>query len=164
LLDLGIAQIQAHSGKISPQEVSILESRVAATITVPQLKNRIADLTQNIERYNDFLEKLGAEHASKTLDDSVYTVLLPEYTDKLKGFAAQLDEAKREAALWKTDGVACLNSGVHWIQKELAITRTRKLVGQLSLEELQQRSKYLNEEMRRLENAKHILNSLVIQD
>lgn len=164
LLDLGIAQIQAHSGKISPQEVSILESRVAATITVPQLKDSIADLTQNIERYNDFLEKLGAEHANNMIDESVYAILLSEYTDKLKGLAAQLDEAKREATLWKTDGLSCLDSGVHWIQKELAITRTRKLVGQLSLEELQQRSKYLNEEMRRLENAKHILNSLVIQD
>lgn len=160
LLDLGVAQIQAHSGKISPQEVAILESRVAATITVPQLKNRITDLTQDVEKYNNFLEKLGTEHTNKMIDDAVYAVLFPEYTDNLHALTSQLDEAKREAALWKTDGEACLDSGVHWIQKELTITRTRKLVGQLSLEELQIRSKYLNEEMRRLESAKHILTSL----
>jgi hypothetical protein len=160
LLDLGIAQIQAHAGKISLQEVEVLEARVAATVTVPQLKNRLIDLRQSVENYNVILEKLNIEHNNKRVDDNIYMVLLPEYEDKLNTFVTLLSQTEKEANVWKTDGISYLESGVAWIQKELDIIRIRKLVGQLSVEELQQRSKYLNQEMRRLDSARQILASL----
>jgi hypothetical protein len=159
-LDLGIAQIQVCTGKISLQEVEILEARVAAIITIPRLTSKLFDLHQDVLTYNKVLEKLNVTHQNQEVEDSIYTLLMSEYTNKLNMLTVSLNQAEEEVKIWQTEGVSCLEDGISWIRRELEITRIRKLVGQLGIEELQQRSKSLNQELRRMEQARKILSTL----
>lgn len=160
LLELEIVQIQAQSGKIKKEEVNILSVRIGATIIVPQLKEKINKHKKDIADYNKFLEKLALEFASKNLTPETHNLLLEEYKDNLLKAENLLNHSLTEAELWKKTGATLIESGISWTNKELEIIRTRRLVGQISLDELKTRSKFLNEEMHRLEDAKKILASL----
>ena len=160
LLDLGIAQIQVYGGKISAHEIEILESRVAAAIIVPQLKSKLASLKTDAEKYNNFLERLNTEFKGGSISEKVYKVLLPEYTNKQDMVKNLLEVTEQEARTWKADGISLLDNGMSWIKGELEVVRSRKLIGQLTTEELQQKSKVLNQELRRLDEAKDIIKSL----
>ena len=65
-----------------------------------------------------------------------------------------------QAKSWKQDGTILIESGIEWENKELEVIKARRLVGQFTLEDLKQKSKVLNEEIRRLEKAKQMLSSL----
>ena len=58
------------------------------------------------------------------------------------------------------EGVVLLENAIQLADKELKILRARKLAGQITNEEVKKKSKSLNEEIFRLENAKQIINSI----
>jgi hypothetical protein len=160
LLELEIAQIQAYSGKIPSHEIEILGARIAATITVPQLKDKLIKLNQAIVHYKSILERLDKERKKSRISDKIYKTLQAEYHANLEETFSLLKEVEMQANIWKTTGIPLVEEGINWMQEELEIIRVRKLVGQLTLEELKQRSKEINREIIQLEKAKQILTSL----
>lgn len=159
-LDLAVAQIQMHSGKISAQQSEILEARVATFILVPNLKNKITGINRDKKNYITILGKLEDAFAENSIDRDTYKFLLDEYNEKITEIDKLLEATSNEAHIWKTEGISFLDSGLIWLQQELEIVKARKLVGQISREVLIERSRILNREKEHLHEAKLILESL----
>lgn len=160
LLDLEIAQIQAYSGKIKKEELGVLGTRVAAAITVPQLRENIIRYNTSIMNCKDYLEKLRSEISNKNITKQVYDALSGEYETELSNSTNILNQTLSQARIWKKEGAALIEHGIKWANNELEIIKARRLVGQITLENLKKESKRLNEEIRRLEEAQKILASI----
>lgn len=160
LLDLEIAQFRAYTGKIRKEETELLGVRVSATIIIPQLKNKINDCKKEIQNHNNYLERLNVEVESQGIPRQIYEILVKEYEITLETTINLLNDSLAEAELWKKEGVVLLENAIQLADKELKILRARKLAGQITNEEVKKKSKSLNEEIFRLENAKQIINSI----
>lgn len=160
LLDLEIAQIQAYTGKIPPKEVEILGKRIAATVIVPQLKEELTKIKQNVTGYQAILEKLETEYKDKAISENVYQILVLEYRTRLNTNTVQLNKLNIQVRTWKTIGISLLEDGVIWMREQLEVIKARKLVGEIIVDELKQKSKVLNLEINRLEEAKNIILSM----
>jgi len=160
LLELEIAQIQVCSGKIKEKEVELLKVRVAAIIIVPQLTENIEKYKKDIFDCNSYLGKLQTELESGSITKQTYNALSLEYKNILDKATNLLEQTLAQAKSWKQDGTILIESGIEWANKELEVIKARRLVGQFTLEDLKQKSKVLNEDIRRLEKAKQMLSSL----
>lgn len=160
LLELEIAQIRLYSGKISEEEASLLSTRVAATITMPQLISKINTCQVSLSEYGNLLLKLEEEFKKNNIPSKTYLLLLQEYNTNIKQTRELLDQYSAQAGIWKKEGLKVINDRINWAKSELEIVRARKLLGQITIEELKKRSRLLNDEIRRLEEAKNSLNFL----
>lgn len=161
LLELEIAQFQAYASKIKKEEIAILGARVSATIIIPQLKNRIDNYEKEIHDYNNYLEKLSMELEKQNISNQIYEMLANEYKDTLETTGNLLNESLAEAEIWKREGVVLLESATQSANKELEIIRARKLSGQIAeIDDVKKKSKSLNDEIRRLEKARELINLL----
>jgi hypothetical protein len=160
LLELEIAQIQVYSGKIKEKQVELLEVRVAATIIVPQLIESIEKHRKDIFDCNNYLDKLQAELENGNINDQTYNALSLEYKATINSATRLLEQTSAQAKIWKQEGVVLIETGLEWANKELDVIKARRLVGQLTLEDLKKKSMVINEEIHRLEKAKEMLHSL----
>jgi len=160
LLELEIAQIQACSGKIKEKQVKLLEGRVAATIIIPQLIENIEKHKKDIFDCNSYLGKLRAELENNNINDQTYDLLSLEYKTTLDDSTRLLEQVSAQADVWKQEGVTLIRYGIEWANKELEVIKARRLVGQITLEDLKKKSRVINEEIHRLEKAKQMLYSL----
>lgn len=161
LLELEIAQIQTYTSKIKKEQVAILGTRVSATIIIPQLKKTIDNCRKEIQDYNNYLEKLSAELKNKKVSRQIYEVLANEYSDHLATTSNLLTESLVEAKIWKKEGVVLLENAIQSAYKELEIIRARRLSGQITnIDILKKKSKSLNDEIRRLEKAREVIDLL----
>ncbi len=160
LLDLEIAQIQAVLGQIPTQDIDILSVRVAAHVTVPQLKEQLSEAKEQVSTFETYLEKLNAMHDSGKMGDNVYHSLLSEYKDGLSDAEGLLKSLQIEAEAWKSQVTPRLQTGLTLMQDELEMVKVRKKVGQLSHREFDERTAGLTKEIHRLEEAIQILASL----
>lgn len=161
LLELEIAQLQACAGKINREEIAILGARVSSTVMIPQLQNRIAACRKEMDDYKAYLEKLGVELERQNISRPIYEILANEYKDTLETTNRLLNESLAEAEIWKTEGAVLLESAIHSANNELEIIRARKLSGQLAdMDDVKRKSKALNDEIRRLEKAREVINLL----
>ncbi len=160
LLELEIAQFQAYASK-KREETAILSARVSATIIIPQLKNRINNYKKEVQDHNNYLEKLNAELENQNVSRQIYEILANEYKTNLETTRNLLNESLAEAEIWKKEGFDLLDSAIKLANKELEIIRARKLAGQINdIDEVKKKSKSLNDEIRRLEKAKQVIDSL----
>ncbi len=161
LLELEIAQFQAHASKIKNEESAILGARVSATIIIPQLKNKINNYKKEIQDHNNYLEKINVELESQNISRQIYEILANEYKTNLETATNLLSESLTESEIWKKEGLTLLDNAIQSANKELEIIRARKLAGQTTdIDEVKKKSKALNDEIHRLENAKQVINSL----
>lgn len=160
LLDLEIAQIQAVLGKISTQEIDIISVRVAAHVTVPQLKEKLSGAKEQVSIFQAYLEKLNAIRESGKMGDNVYQSLLSEYKDGLSSAQALLKILQKEAEDWKSQVTPQLQIGLIWMQEQLEMVKVREKVGQLSYREFNDRTTGLTKEIDQLKGAIQILATL----
>lgn len=161
LLELEIAQFQAYASKIKKEETAILSARVSATIIIPQLKNKINNYKKEIQDHSNYLEKLNVELESQNISRQIYEILANEYKNTLETTSNLLNESFAEVEIWKREGVALLENAIQSANKELEIIRARKLSGQITdIDDLKKKSKSLNDEIRRLEKAIQVIDSL----
>ena len=151
LLELEIAQIQVYSGKIKEKQVEFLEVRVAATIIIPQLIESIEKYRKDIFDCNSYLDKLRVELENGSINDHAYNALSLEYKNTLDSATRLLEQTSAQAKVWKQEGAVLIETGIEWANKELEVIKARRLVGQITLEDLKKKSKVINDEIHRLE-------------
>lgn len=161
LLELEIAQFEAYANNINERESAILGVRVSSTIIIPQLINKIKNYRQEIQNHNYYLEKLNVELESQNISKQIYEILANEYKNTLEITRILLNESLAEAEIWKREGIVLLEIAIQSANKELEIIRARKLCGQITdIDDVKKKSKSLNDEIRRLENARQVIDSL----
>ena len=130
LLDLQIAGIRACLGEISPTEARVVGMRVAASVSLPELAQRLADTKRNALAYEGYLDRLDGARNAGNVDDRAYAILSDEYRKGLTSSRSRLAALEAEANVWRQDGQAVLDACADWIKLELDVLDARRLAEQ----------------------------------
>jgi hypothetical protein len=158
LLDLEVAEIQACLGEISSAEVRIVGMRVAASVTLPELGQRLAAARQRALDHEIYLDRLNSARNAGAVDDRVHSILSEEYRNGLASSRSRLAELEAEADVWRRDGQTVLDACAHWTRLELDVLAARTLTEQHDA--AGDRRTLLQRERDRLDEARSVLASL----
>lgn len=132
--------------------------RVAASVILPDLAQRLADARKQSRDYQAYLDRLnGARHAGD-VDDRAFTILAGEYRKDAASSRVLLDALQAEADVWRRDGRALLDACADWATVESRVLAARRLVEQQ--EAASDHHVLLQREQARLDEARNALASL----
>jgi hypothetical protein len=157
LLDLEVAEIRACLGEISPREVKVVGIRVAASVTLPELGQRLSAARQRTHAYETYLDRLAAARDAGTVDEQVYSILSEEYRNGLAESRARLADVEAEADVWRRDGSAVLDACAGWTRLQLDVLTARMLTEQ---QDAPEHRALLQRERDRVDEARSVLASL----
>jgi hypothetical protein len=157
LLDLEVAEIRACLGEISPREVKVVGIRVAASVTLPELGQRLSAARQRAHAYETYLDRLAAARDAGTVDEQVYSILSEEYRNGLAESRARLADVEAEADVWRRDGSAVLDACAGWTRLQLDVLTARMLTEQ---QDAPEHRALLQRERDRVDEARSVLASL----
>jgi hypothetical protein len=158
LLDLEIAEIRACYGEISSTEARIVGMRVAASVILPELAQRLADARQRALEYADYNLRLDGARRAGDVDERVYAILSEEYRKGLEHSRSRLAALEAQADVWRRDGRAVLDACFDWTKLQLDVLDARTLAEQA--EAAGDRRILLRRERDRLEEENSVLASL----
>lgn len=158
LLDLEIAEIRACAGEVPATEAKMVGLRVAASVTLPELAQRLADARRQTEGYGQYLDRLDRAREAGSVGERVHSILSAEYRDALADSRSRLAALQAQVDEWRRDGPAILDACADWADLELAILAARRLTEQQEPEG--DRRTVLQRERARLEETRGLLTAL----
>lgn len=158
LLELQIAEIRAYLGESSPAEANIVGMRVATNVIVPELAKRLAETRKRTQAYESYLNRLESSHASGSVTDRAYAVLVDEYRTNLARSRTALAGLESQAEMWRREGPALLDACSEWTQLELDVLDGRRQAEQR--ETASDRRTVLQREQKRLDEVRSMLAAL----
>jgi hypothetical protein len=157
LLDLEIAEVRACSGEISPAEARIVGTRVAVSVLLPELAQRLTAARERALAYQSYVNRLDAARDAGVVDERTHSMLEVEYRRGLECSLHRRAELEAQADRWRQDGGAVLEACGEWTKLELDVLAARRLVEQ---QDTGDRHALLQREWNRLQEARSILASL----
>lgn len=158
LLDLGVAQLRAQHGEISPAEARVIGIRVAATTILPELAQELSDARLRAATLEGYLDRLASARADRRIDEQAYAVLENEYQRELTASRSRLAKLEASAGVWKREGPSILDDSARWAQLELDVLAARRLVEQH--ETVGDRTTLLERELERLNDVRSLLDAM----
>lgn len=158
LLELEIAGIRVCAGQISATEARIVGIRVAASVILPEIGQRLADARRRAVMFEAYLDRLNRAHNARQVSDRAYSILSEEYRTSLQSGRSLLAELDAQADVWRRDGRAVLDACAEWTTQEMEVLAARRLAEQN--EAGADRRILLQRERDRLDEARNILASL----